>query len=61
MEISRARGAILAESTDETKTTTAFCPPRVIMSNNANLLDMIEKHIARRYVRNFLVESAALM
>ncbi|KZX96305.1 hypothetical protein A3747_20885 [Sulfitobacter sp. HI0076] len=61
MEISSTRGGILAESTHETKTTTHVFEHIIFTSDNVNLLDIMAKDRARRFLCYFLEQSAAMV
>ena len=61
MEISSTRGGILAESTHETKTTLNCFLGYTPTSDNANLLDIMTKDRARRFLCYFLEQSAAMV
>jgi len=59
MEISSTRGGILAESTHETKTTLNCFEAYLHMSDNVNLLDIMENDKMGRLGRYFVAKSAA--
>ena len=61
MEISSTRGGILAESTHETKTTIELFRSISFTSDNVNLLDIMAKDRARRFLCYFLEQSAAMV